>query len=377
MTDLLQRPSRVLIVDDTPDMRLILTLLFQRYEGVEVCGEAGDGQEAIEQAHALQPDVILLDLAMPRLSGLDALESLARVAPDSKIVVLSGFDADRLGSRALESGADAYIQKGVPPEVLVEVVSDVLHRPLTRTTAPARRTVIPTADAHAATSPTTGLLGDDPTKVIARVAHELRNPAVALGLRSEELAHAELCDDCRPLSALIEGVARQATLIDRLTTDLMTSAHARKRLLSINPRHFTLRETLLDAVAGVPDAIETVEINCDPDLGVFADRVRLHQLVTNLVTNALKYGRPPVHIVAADNGAAVCLQVQDAGDGVPEWFRERLFDEYARADDSGASGTGIGLYIVRALAEAHGGRAWYEPSPLGGAGFAVTFPHAT
>lgn len=117
------RPIRVLVVDDVVGLRELYKFILKRNEEseeFEVVGEAGDGAAAIDRAKALQPDVILLDVSMPIMDGLEALPHLLRVSPRSRIVVLTGFDASRLATTALALGATTYLEKGVPPERIVE-----------------------------------------------------------------------------------------------------------------------------------------------------------------------------------------------------------------------------------------------------------------
>jgi CheY-like chemotaxis protein len=111
---------RVLVVDDTDDIRLLVRIGLGLEPDLEVCGEAVDGADAIEQADRLQPDVVLLDLGLPKMSGLEALPILLQRAPDARIVV---FSADLgAGAVALESGAHRFVPKGSPPERLAEAL---------------------------------------------------------------------------------------------------------------------------------------------------------------------------------------------------------------------------------------------------------------
>ena len=89
---------------------------------LEVVAEAADGREAIALAEQHQPDVILLDLAMPKMDGLEALPKLREVVPDTKVVVFSGFQESLLERQAHELGAVAYVEKGVDPSTLAEVI---------------------------------------------------------------------------------------------------------------------------------------------------------------------------------------------------------------------------------------------------------------
>ena len=102
----------VLLCDDLAPIRALLRDEINDQPGLQVVGEARDGEEAIRQAQQLQPDVILLDLAMPVLTGLEALPELRRVAPQARIVVYSGFARAVVGAEILAAGADAYVEKG-------------------------------------------------------------------------------------------------------------------------------------------------------------------------------------------------------------------------------------------------------------------------
>ena len=105
-------------------MRVLLRVVVELRAGLHVVGEAEDGEQAISEAERLQPDVILLDLSMPRRTGLDALPEIKRVAPEAKVIVLSGFAAAMLPD-ILAAGADHYIEKGVDPDTIVAAIENV------------------------------------------------------------------------------------------------------------------------------------------------------------------------------------------------------------------------------------------------------------
>lgn len=105
-------PVRVLIADDAPDIRLLLRM-YLADSRLRVVGEATNGVEAVEMVKAEQPDAVILDLAMPVMDGLEAIPLIKEAAPATKIVVLSGFDAQRMAERAMTLGAETYLQKGV------------------------------------------------------------------------------------------------------------------------------------------------------------------------------------------------------------------------------------------------------------------------
>jgi DNA-binding NarL/FixJ family response regulator len=115
----------VLICDDVESMRVLFGVIVGLRPGLHVVGEAADGEQAIAQAERLQPEVILLDLSMPRTTGLDALPQIKRVAPDAKVIVVSGFVSSMLAAEVLARGADRYIEKGVDPDTLAAMIEEV------------------------------------------------------------------------------------------------------------------------------------------------------------------------------------------------------------------------------------------------------------
>ena len=104
-------PIRVLLVDDAADIRILLKLVLEFDAEFTVVGEAGNGEEAIRLTAELQPDLVVLDIAMPVMDGMDALQQLRAVSPASKVVMYSAYDSGWLADRARGYGAAAYIDK--------------------------------------------------------------------------------------------------------------------------------------------------------------------------------------------------------------------------------------------------------------------------
>ena len=116
----------VLICDDNDAMRTLLGAVVESRAGMHVVGEAADGNETILAATDLQPDVILLDLAMPIRNGLEALPELRRLAPDARIIVFSGFASEVVAEQVTALGAACYLEKGADPETILATIEQVL-----------------------------------------------------------------------------------------------------------------------------------------------------------------------------------------------------------------------------------------------------------
>jgi len=118
----LDRPIRLLIVDDHPVVRDGLRGVFTGDPDFEVVGEAGDGAEALAMVERNATDVVLMDLRMPRMGGVEAIARLREAAPATRVLVLTTFDTDRDVLPAIEAGATGYLLKDAPREELVRAV---------------------------------------------------------------------------------------------------------------------------------------------------------------------------------------------------------------------------------------------------------------
>jgi DNA-binding NarL/FixJ family response regulator len=117
--------TRVLVVDDDPLVRSALVLMLGGQADLEVVGEAGDGRDGVALARSLQPDVILMDIRMPVLNGLEATRELHAGSEPPRIIILTTFDADEHVFEAIEAGADGFLLKDTPPAEIVAAIRRV------------------------------------------------------------------------------------------------------------------------------------------------------------------------------------------------------------------------------------------------------------
>jgi signal transduction histidine kinase/CheY-like chemotaxis protein len=487
-----ERPVRVVIIDDTYDLRELLRIALTR-GGLEVVGEAGDGLSGIECVRLERPDVVLLDLSMPVMDGLEALPRIRRLVPQGKIVILSGFGATQMSEKAMTIGADGYLQKGMPLKRIIEYVRDIVDAPsplpkpgLTPVPGPAPEpehlsapvlSVVPDSDpadgpavaaldgdaphvsawealamspygvievadeplfrlVHA--NPVAQRLLDHPARfgtplgsiapelaslvafnrldgeasfavvvndtpvqaglrrvngsllvyldsssedigilrrAIATAAHEIRGPvAVLTGVAESILQTGDEMSEAQR-HRLMSSVTRQARMLDSITADLLTAAEIQRGTLHLEPQEVDPL-SVIDRVISDRHLV-TVSAQVEDDRWVVADPVRLEQMLSNLVGNALKYGRAP-YVVRVEpdphDRTRLRIVVIDSGEGVPEDFRDQLFREFSRPSGAIATGTGLGLYVVRCLAENQGGSIAYTSGTTGGAVFTLTLP---
>lgn len=122
-----QSMARILLADDHELIRKGLRALVEANKEWSICGEASNGEEAVERVLELKPDLVILDVTMPVLNGLQAARKIRSIAPRVKILILSMHDSPQLASEALRLGADAYLIKSGPQVQLLETIANLLR----------------------------------------------------------------------------------------------------------------------------------------------------------------------------------------------------------------------------------------------------------
>ena len=137
---------RVIVVDDEPMVCAHLRTILGSAPDIEVVGEAHDGAAGVEAVQRGRPDVVLMDLRMPRVDGLTAIERLAKLAEPPTVVVLTTFDADQYVLRALRAGAAGFLVKSTPPQDLIGLVRVAAEGHTVLSPVAARRLIAASAD---------------------------------------------------------------------------------------------------------------------------------------------------------------------------------------------------------------------------------------
>jgi signal transduction histidine kinase len=213
---------------------------------------------------------------------------------------------------------------------------------------------------------------------VAIASHDLRGPVAAvLGFASTLTNKWDSLKDADKLEFL-EIIERRGRFLSRMLDSLLTVSKIEAGALDVNREMLRAEEVIARALEDISDdRVAQVQIECPDGMRLEADPDHVQRILVNYITNAFKYGRPPVVLEARNTGRYIEFVVRDHGDGIPNDFQERLFHKFARAEVEATrkeKGAGLGLSIVQGLARANDGEAWYEANEPTGSCFGVRLP---
>ena len=382
-------PVRIVVVDDAAEVRQSLAGALGQLSGIEIVGLAGDGLEAIELVERERPNVVSMDLRMPRMDGIQATRLIAGRHSDTAVLVLSAYGDESLVIEALMAGARGYLLKGTRATELAEAIVSAAGGQ-SRIAGPVTRPVLERlVDAlgqeretrKAAVEARTALerLNERQLQFVTMAAHELRTPVTALLGSLATLERLLVPERVRPAELdLLVACTRQARRLSRLVEDLMVVADEERSGITVNSRRVEVAQSIAAVVADLDHlGSERVKVTAAPELVAWTDPDRLGQVLTNVVRNALQYSPPdtPVEVVASAIPEKIEVAVADRGPGIPEDKMRHLFDRFGRPGPS-AAGLGVGLWTVRELLDAMRGVIEVERNDDGGSTFRIAVPAA-
>jgi signal transduction histidine kinase len=372
------RRSRVLIVEDEGVVALDMRAQVTDF-GYDVVGIAQSGTEAIEDAERLDPDVVLMDI---RLRGqMDGVTAAKRIhqSTDVPIIFVTAFADESTLRRVEADDPAAYVMKPFDERALGVAIHTVLRQSrLTRRIRDNQRRLAERCEeAQRAVRER-----DD---VLAIVSHDLRTPLTSIAASADLLLRSPgasgLEEQTRERARAIQrGAARMARLVDDLSDvaavdagRLHLRAPARCVAADLTREAFQMFEPL-----AASEARRLVADLPPPEVAVMCDRERVFQVLSNLIGNAIKFtaAGDAITLRAEAAGDEVRFSVRDTGPGLAPAELPHVFERHWQGPGGAQRGSGLGLFIARGIAEAHGGRIWVESEPGEGSTFVFTLPRA-
>ena len=212
---------RVLVADDHPVVREGLRKMISLTDDIEVVGEAVNGEDAVAKVEALSPHVVLMDLRMPGIDGVEATKRIRAGTPSAEVIVLSNYDEDRYIFDALRAGAKSYLLKDASPERLADAIRSVARGESTLDSG-----------------------------VMSRVVSEFRHMGTGVGQRGERLTAREL----EILQCLVDGLSNQEAADALVVSEKTVKSHLTNiyRKLEVRDRGQAIVVALRDGLATAP-----------------------------------------------------------------------------------------------------------------------------
>jgi signal transduction histidine kinase len=378
MTALARTPrATVVVVDDQESNRFVKCQVLER-AGLRVLA-AATGGEGLAMIARESPDLVLLDVNLPDISGIEVTRRLRageKGLPALQIVQISSTavgTADQV--QGLEQGADVYLTEPTSPLVLVATVNALLR---------VRRAEVALAEALNREREARGT-AEEATRLrdefLATLSHELRTPLNALMGWIWQLRHATLDPEKRERA--FDSLERNARIQAQLINDLLDISRITKGKLQLEMRLVDICAVAEAAIESIKESAErkhiALVVDCETAWAA-GDEARLQQIVSNLLTNAVQFTPEggQIRLSVRNEGTSAVLRVQDTGAGIDPAFLPHVFDQFRQAE-GGLSrkhgGLGLGLTVVRQLIELHNGSVTVESEGTGrGSTFTVKMP---
>lgn len=376
---------RVLLVDDHAAVRKGIRQLLELKTDYEIVGEGSNGTEAITQVDQLEPDIVLMDMNMPVMSGVEATRAIKERHPDVKVLALTAFGEMPLVSAMVKAGAAGYLLKGGPPGELIESIEAVargqgaLDREVTRGVMDDAAQLYQKEQERAARL---AELDRMKSEFVSVVSHELRTPLTTIKGSAATLRRGWKSIDEEIRGEFLDSITTQCDRLTQLIEKILVVSGIQRGGLGLQHKIFSLALVADEAVAAAQSDFEDREIVLEIQETLAAgDRKRIHETAYSLIENALTFTRGKVTVrVFVDKGVPR-LQVEDEGPGIPSTKLKSLLKKPFIQGDSSLTrrvgGLGLSLYIARQVLESSGGWLDVQTGPDRGSVFTMALPRAS
>lgn len=358
--------DKILIIDDEEGMRDSCSQALRRL-GFQVASSP-DGSDGLEQVTAFKPDLILLDLKMPGLSGMEVLERVRQIAPDTIVIVITGYPTIESAVEAIKKGAYDFLPKPFKNEELKVIVQRGIER---------RSLIIESA-----------LLREEKKRLeksfMSMLSHQMRSPLSNIQQYFEVILQGFAGGITEKQREILEKQKNNVDTLLKLIESWLNLARIDKDVVKKNlePVNVSSIFRRVESDSGPLAARENVTLafNSLEELPeIRGIPMLLEEAFKNIVNNGIKYNRPggTVSVSGRANKSFIDIVISDSGTGISEENLPFIFDEFFRADTGSQplkTGFGLGLAITRKIIDAHGGSIHVTSDPGRGTSFTVLLP---
>ena len=373
---------RVLVVDDEKDVRELLSKALLRMGGLRV-ELAGSAEEALPKIEKEPYDLVLTDLVMPKMNGLQLVAEIAKSRPETLTVLMTGQATIDSALEALKQGASDYLTKPLNLQELVIRLQKVLAE---------RQRFIRLQDFAAQLEKANEELkriDQMKSEFISVASHELRTPLTAIANALKLILKGKTGEINEKQTQFLSMAERNIHRLTNILNELLDLSRMEAGKMEIKFEEFDLRGLIECTVSSLGPQAEAKSISLKTQVAetlppVQTDREKVEQVLTNLIGNAIKFTPESGEIrvtagILDGKEKMVTISVKDSGIGIPKDQLVNLFQKFYQVESSlhrSASGTGLGLAICKGLVEALQGEIWVESEPGKGSTFTFTLPTA-
>ena len=349
----------ILIIDDDPNARKTMGKILSA-KGFEV-EEAGTGDDAIRSCRTKFFNLALIDVRLPDTSGLEVLKAVRGINEDTIAIMMTGYASLDSSIEAMNKGAYSYITKPVNMDAALVVIGKGLEKQ--RLSLENKRLLKELQEANDKLKQ----LDKRKSDFVANVSHEFKNPLAVIKEALSQVLDG-LTGEINPKQKnIIEVVKNNIERLIRLVTDLLDLAKIESGKMEMRRENFDMVILINEILANYKRELEKKEISLKTDIqkdagAVSADRDKISEVVINLLNNAIKYtpagGEVGIKLIGKEN--ELYCEVSDTGPGIPEEYKDKIFDKFERITAEKIEGTGLGLPIAKDIVGLHNGRIWVE-----------------
>jgi signal transduction histidine kinase len=365
---MLEKKSTILVIDDDESMRDSCTQILTK-DGF-LAEIAKDGSSGLEKIKETKPDLVLIDLKMPGINGLEVLERTNEIDPNIIAVVITGYATVESAVEAMKKGAYDFLPKPFTPDELRIIIKRGLER---------RKLILETESLRREKK----LMEEN---FITMVSHQLLSPLVAILQYFEVILGGMAGEISGKQKEMIQKAQGRLENLMNLINDWLDVARLDSGQIIDKLKSLSLKKVIKNVLEEMQPLAKkndiSLELRPSPEnKNVLGDEESLKQVFSNLITNAIRYNKPKgrVIITIKENKDFIATEVQDTGIGISKQHLPFIFDQFyrvSRGESKKIKGTGLGLSIAKKIVDAHGGSIQVSSEFGKGSTFTVLLPKA-